>query len=287
MAYVLNSYVRSEKSTANKKAAVITGMRGESKGDVIRLGTQNLTSLRIAGLYGHNPLQNQLLASLPADDFRRLQAHLEFVAMPFGITVCEAESQMRHIYFLTSSIVSLFHDMKDGSSAETAIIGNEGVLGVALFMGDGKSINRASVKSAGYGFRLKASMLMEEFARGGALQLQLLRYTQTLLTQMSQTAVCNRHHSVPQQLCRSLLLTLDRLPGNEISVTQNAIAAMLGVRRESVAEAAGKLQEEGLIQYTRGHLTVLDRSGLEARACECYHNLKHAPHEMLAEKQAS
>jgi CRP-like cAMP-binding protein len=286
MAYVLNS-CSIAKNTANKKAAVLGSMRGEDKNDFIQLGMQNLTSLRIAGLYGHNPLQNQLLASLPGEDFKRLQPHLEFVAMPFGMTVCEADSQMRHIYFVTSSIVSLLHDMKDGSSAETAVIGNEGVLGIALFMGGGKSQNRATVKSAGYGFRLKASVLMEEFARGGALQQLLLRYTQALITQMSQTAVCNRHHSVPQQLCRSLLLTLDRLPGNEISVTQSSIAAMLGVRRESVAEAAGKLQEEGLIQYARGHLTVLNRSGLEARACECYHCLKQEDHAMPTEKKAS
>lgn len=287
MAYVLNSCSSTAKNAANKKAAVLAGMRDESKAEVIRLGAQNLTSLRIAGLYGHNPLQNHILASLPADDFKRLQMHLEFVAMPFGMTICEADSQMRHIYFVTSSIISLLHDMKDGSSAETAVIGNEGVLGIALFMGGGKSLNRATVKSAGYGFRLSANILMEEFARGGALQQLLLRYTQALITQMSQTAVCNRHHSVPQQLCRSLLLTLDRLPGNEISVTQSSIAAMLGVRRESVAEAAGKLQEEGLIQYARGHLTVLDRSGLEARACECYHGLKHEHHDMFDEKKAS
>ncbi|PFH11142.1 CRP-like cAMP-binding protein [Collimonas sp. PA-H2] len=288
MAYVLNGCSNSSaKNAANKKVMVLAAMRSEGKGDFIRPGTQNLTSLCIAGLYGHNPLQNHILASLPGDDFRRLQPHLEFVAMPFGMTICEADSQIKHIYFVTSSIVSLLHDMKDGSSAETAVIGNEGVLGVTLFMGGGKSLNRATVKSAGYGFRLKASILLEEFARGGALQQLLLGYTQELITQMSQTAVCNRHHSVPQQLCRSLLLTLDRLPDNEISVTQSSIAAMLGVRRESVAEAAGKLQEEGVIQYARGHLTVLDRSGLEARACECYHDLRHECHTMPAEKKAS
>ncbi|WP_175501013.1 Crp/Fnr family transcriptional regulator [Collimonas sp. OK412] len=286
MAYVLNN-CGTLKTSAKNSAAVLSVLRRESMAELIQPGTQHLTSLRIAGLYGHNPLQNHILDALPPEDFRRLLPHLEFVAMPFGMTVCEADSQIRHIYFLTSSIVSLVHDMKDGSSAETAVIGNEGVLGVTLFMGGGKSLNRATVKNAGYGFRLKASILAEEFARGGALQQLLLHYTQTLLAQMSQTAVCNRHHSVPQQLCRCLLLTLDRLPGNEISVTQSAIAAMLGVRRESIAEAAGKLQEEGLIQYARGHLTVLDRDGLEARACECYADLKHDHRDTLSEKKAS
>jgi len=286
MTQVLNNCSGLKKSPKNN-AAMLSIRRGANAGNLIRPGTQNLTSLRIAGLYGHNPLQNQLLAALPAEDFRRLQPHLEFVAMPFDMTVCEADGEMRHIYFLTSSIVSLLHDMKDGGSVETAVIGNEGVLGINLFMGGGKCLNRATVKSAGYGFRLKAGILAEEFARGGALQRLLLRYTQTLLAQMSQTAVCNRHHSVPQQLCRSLLLTLDRLPGNEISVTQSSMAAMLGVRRESIAEAAGKLQDEGLIQYTRGHMTVLNRTGLEARSCECYQDLRHEDHVMFCEEKAS
>ncbi|SDY23650.1 cAMP-binding domain of CRP or a regulatory subunit of cAMP-dependent protein kinases [Collimonas sp. OK242] len=286
MTQVLNSCSNLKKSPKSN-AAMLSVLRGDNARNLIRPGTQNLTSLRIAGLYGHNPLQNQLLAALPAEDFRRLQPHLEFVAMPFDMTVCEADGEMRHIYFLTSSIVSLLHDMKDGSSAETAVIGNDGVVGVNLFMGGGKCLHRVAVKSAGYGFRLKAGILTEEFNRGGALQQLLLRYTQTLLAQMSQTAVCNRHHSVPQQLCRSLLLTLDRLQGNEISVTQSSIAAMLGVRRESIAEAAGKLQEEGLIQYARGHMTVLDRTGLEARACECYKDLKHEDSRMLSEQKVS
>ncbi len=286
MTQVLNSCSNLKKSPKSN-AAMLSVLRVDNARSLIRPGTQNLTSLRIAGLYGHNPLQNQLLAALPAEDFRRLQPHLEFVAMPFDMTVCEADGEMRYIYFLTSSIVSLLHDMKDGSSAETAVIGNDGVVGVNLFMGGGKCLNRATVKSAGYGFRLKASVLTEEFSRGGALQQLLLRYTQTLLAQMSQIAVCNRHHSVPQQLCRSLLLTLDRLPGNEISVTQSSIAAMLGVRRESIAEAAGKLQEEGLIQYARGHMTVLDRAGLEARTCECYKDLKHEDSGVLSKQKVS
>lgn len=286
MTHVLNRCSNLKKSPKSN-AAMLSVLRRDNARSLIRPGTQNLTSLRIAGLYGHNPLQNQLLAALPAEDFRRLQPHLEFVAMPFDMTVCEADDEMRHIYFLTSSIVSLLHDMKDGSSAETAVIGNDGVVGVNLFMGGGKCLNRATVKSAGYGFRLKASILTEEFKRGGALQQLLLRYMQTLLAQISQTAVCNRHHSVPQQLCRSLLQTLDRLPGNEICVTQSSIAAMLGVRRESIAEAAGKLQEEGLIQYARGHMTVLDRAGLEARTCECYKDLKHEDCGMLGEQKVS
>jgi CRP-like cAMP-binding protein len=230
--------------------------------------------VRITALYGHNPKQNQLLASLPQEDFDRLLPHLEFISMPFDMTVCEAETQMHHVYFLTSSVVSLLYETRDGASAEIAVIGNEGIVGVTLFMGGGASPNRAVVKSAGYGFRLKASVFMEEFRRGGALQQALLRYTSALIAQMSHTAVCNRHHNVMQQLCRWMLLTLDRLPSSEMAVSQGLIATMLGVRRESVTEAAGKLQDEGLIQYRRGHITVLDRAGLEERACECYAGVK-------------
>lgn len=230
--------------------------------------------VRITALYGHNPKQNQLLASLPQEDFDRLLPHLEFISMPFDMTVCEAETQMHHVYFLTSSVVSLLYETRDGASAEIAVIGNEGIVGVTLFMGGGASPNRAVVKSAGYGFRLKASVFMEEFRRGGALQQSLLRYTSALIAQMSHTAVCNRHHNVMQQLCRWMLLTLDRLPSSEMAVSQGLIATMLGVRRESVTEAAGKLQDEGLIQYRRGHITVLDRAGLEGRACECYAGVK-------------
>ncbi|HEX8884464.1 MAG TPA: Crp/Fnr family transcriptional regulator, partial [Noviherbaspirillum sp.] len=230
--------------------------------------------VRISALYGHNPKQNQLLNALPKEDFERLLPHLEFISMPFDMTVCEAETQMNHVYFLTSSVVSLLYETRDGASAEIAVIGNEGIVGVTLFMGGGASPNRAVVKSAGYGFRLKASVFMEEFRRGGALQQSLLRYTNALIAQMSHTAVCNRHHNVMQQLCRWLLLTLDRLPSNEMAVSQGLIATMLGVRRESVTEAAGKLQDEGMIQYRRGHITVMDRVGLESRACECYAGVK-------------
>ncbi len=231
---------------------------------------QHERPIRIAGLYGHNPQQNHILAALPAADYDRLAAHLELVSMPLGMAVYEAGITMQYVYFPTSSIVSILHDTREGASAETAVIGNEGLVGVTQCMGGGAMANRAMVKSAGYGFRLKAALLKEEFDRGGVLQQQLLRFTQALLTQMSQTAVCNRHHSVAQQLCRWLLLSLDRLPSNELSMTQELIANMLGVRRESVADAAGKLQEEKMIHYSRGHITILNRFGLEQRVCECY-----------------
>lgn len=236
--------------------------------------TRTMPAIRIAGLYGHNPRQNRLLAGLPTQDYERILPHLELIPMPLGLAVCEAGLEMDYVYFLTSSIVSQLYESRDGTATETAVIGHEGVVGVTLFMGGGTSLHRAVVKSAGYGFRLKAKVLKEEFQAGGALQGLLLRYTQALLTQMSQTAVCNRHHSVVQQLCRWLLLSLDRLPSNEMSMTQELIGNMLGVRRESVADAAGKLQDEGLIHYTRGHISVLDRPGLESRVCECYAGVK-------------
>lgn len=239
-----------------------------------RTATRVVGAVRIAGLYGHNPKQNFLLAGLPHDDYERILPHLELVPMPLGMAVCEAGVEMEYVYFLTSSIVSQLYESRDGTATETAVIGHEGLVGVTLFMGGGTSLNRAVVKSAGYGFRLKAKLLKDEFYRGGALQSLLLRYTQALLTQMSQTAVCNRHHSVVQQLCRWLLLSLDRLPSNEMSMTQELIGNMLGVRRESVADAAGKLQDEGLIHYTRGHISVLNRPGLESRVCECYAGVK-------------
>ena len=242
--------------------------------DGARSSARVVGAVRIAGLYGHNPKQNTLLAGLPSEDYERILPHLELVPMPLGMAVCEAGVEMEYVYFLTSSIVSQLYESRDGTATETAVIGHEGLVGVTLFMGGGTSLNRAVVKSAGYGFRLKARMLKEEFYRGGALQSLLLRYTQALLTQMSQTAVCNRHHSVVQQLCRWLLLSLDRLPSNEMSMTQELIGNMLGVRRESVADAAGKLQDEGLIHYTRGHISVLDRPGLEGRVCECYAGVK-------------
>ena len=217
-----------------------------------------------------HPRQNQLLAALPAPDYERLQVHLEFVKLPLGMVVFESGRKLRHLYFPASGIVSLLYAMESGASTEIAVIGNEGVVGIALFMGGESTPSRAVVQSAGYGYRLKAVVLKTEFKRGGPLQQLLLRYTQALIAQMTQTAVCNRHHAVDQQLCRWLLLSLDRLPSNELAMTQELIANMLGVRREGVTEAAGKLQAAGLIHYTRGHITVLDRPKLEARVCECY-----------------
>jgi CRP-like cAMP-binding protein len=218
----------------------------------------------------HAPRQNHLLAALPATDFERLQSGLILVPLPLGKVLYESGSQLRHVYFPTTAIVSLLYVLADGASAEIAVTGNEGLVGIALFMGGETTPSRAVVQSAGHGYRLKAAVVKRHFETGGALQHLLLRFTQALITQMTQTAVCNRHHSVDQQLCRWLLLTLDRMPGNELVMTQELIANMLGVRREGVTEAAGKLQAEGLIRYSRGHITVVDRPRLEARVCECY-----------------
>ena len=221
-----------------------------------------------------DPRQNNLLRALPEQEAERLFAHLELVPMPLGYVLYESGSQLRHVYFPTTSIVSLLYVMADGASAEIAVVGNEGMVGVALFMGGETTPSRAVVQSAGQAFRLKGQILKDEFTRAAALQHLLLRYTQALLTQMAQTAVCNRHHSVDQQLCRWLLLSLDRLPSNKLSMTQELIANMLGVRREGVTEAAGKLQAAGLIHYSRGQITVLDRPLLEGRCCECYEVVK-------------
>ena len=221
-----------------------------------------------------NPHQNHLLAALPAGDFRRIAEDLEWVPMPLGDVLYEPGGRLRYVYFPATSIVSLLYVMEDGASAEIAIVGNEGMLGISLFMGGESTPSRAVVQSAGYGFRLRAKLLKSEFGRFGPTMHLLLRYTQALITQMAQTAVCNRHHSVDQQLCRWLLLSLDRLSSNELSMTQELIANMLGVRREGVTEAAGKLQDAGLIRYRRGNITVLDRPGLEARSCECYQVVK-------------
>jgi CRP-like cAMP-binding protein len=218
----------------------------------------------------HNPHQNHLLAALPASDFQRLASHLELVPMKLGEVLYESGGQLRYVYFPTTSILSLLYVMEDGASAEIAIVGNEGILGISLFMGGESTPSRAVVQSAGYAFRLKAALLKNEFGRFGPTMHLLLRYTQALITQMAQTAVCNRHHSVDQQLCRWLLLSLDRLQTNELSMTQELIANMLGVRREGVTEAAGRLQDVGLIRYRRGRITVLNRPGLETRSCECY-----------------
>ena len=218
----------------------------------------------------HSPRQNRLLAALPGHEFERLFPHLELGPLPLGDVLYESGDRMPHVYFPTGSIVSLLYVMADGASAEIAVVGNDGIIGIALFMGGETMPNRAVVQSAGYAYRLRGQLLKQEFNRAGELQHLLLRYTQALLTQMSQTAVCNRHHSVDQQLCRWLLLSLDRLSSNQLTMTQELIANMLGVRREGVTEAAGKLQTAGLIHYSRGRITVIDRPGLEARACECY-----------------
>jgi CRP-like cAMP-binding protein len=222
----------------------------------------------------HDPRQNHLLAALPTEDYKRLLQHLELVPMPLGDVLYESGNELRHVYFPTTAIVSLLYVMLDGASAEIAVVGNEGIIGVALFMGGETMPNRAVVQSAGHAYRLKGQLLKNEFSRSGELQHLLLRYTQALLTQMAQTAVCNRHHTLDQQLCRWLLLSLDRLPSNELTMTQELIANMLGVRREGVTEAAGNLQRAGLIAYRRGKITVLNRVGLEARTCECYEVVK-------------
>ena len=217
-----------------------------------------------------HPAQNHLLAVLPRPESERLYPLLELVELPLGEALYESGDRLNHVYFPSSAIVSLLYVMEDGASAEIAVVGNEGIVGIALFMGGETMPNRAVVQSSGHAYRLKGQLLKQEFNRAGALQHLLLRYTLALLSQMAQTAVCNRHHSVDQQLCRWLLLSLDRLPSNELSMTQELIANMLGVRREGVTEAAGKLQSDGLIHYHRGRITVLDRPGLEARVCECY-----------------
>ncbi len=218
----------------------------------------------------HSPNQNHLLAALPTAEFERLAPHLELVPMLLGETLYEPGEQLQHVYFPTTAIVSMLYVLESGSSAEVAGVGNEGVLGISLFMGGDTTPSSAVVQTGGHGYRLQALLLKEEFNRAGLMQRLLLRYTQALLTQMSQTAACNRHHSVEQQLCRWLLLTLDRLPSNELVMTQELVASALGVRRESITEVAGKLQRGGFVRYRRGHITVLERSGLEAGACECY-----------------
>lgn len=218
----------------------------------------------------NDPNQNHLLAALLDAEFDRLAPHLELVQMPLGNVLYESGGKLQYVYFPTTSIISLHYLLENGGSSEIAGVGNEGVLGVSLFMGGNTTPSRAIVQTGGVGYRLPAGIMMEEFNRAGPVLRLLLRYTQALLTQMAQTAVCNRHHSVEQQLCRWLLLTLDRLPRNDLTMTQELIANMLGVRREGVTEAAGRLQGYGYISYRRGHITVLDRVGLERDVCECY-----------------
>ena len=227
------------------------------------------------------PQQNQLLAALPPADYERLLPHLEHIRLDLGQALYESGAEQGYVFFPTTSIVSLLYVMEDASSAEIAIVGNEGVVGIALFMGGESTTSRAVVQSAGECYRLRAGLVKVEFVKGGDLQHILLRYTQALITQMAQTAVCNRHHTVEQQLCRWLLLSMDRLPSNELTMTQELIANMLGVRREGVTEAAGKLQAAGLIHYSRGKITVLDRPRLETQVCECYAVVKREYDRLL------
>ena len=228
-----------------------------------------------------SPTQNHLLAALAEPERARLFPQLELVPMPLGKVLYESGSELDHVYFPTDCIVSLLYVMTDGSSAEIAVVGNEGLVGVALFMGGETTPSRAVVQSAGFAYRLAGTSMKQEFNRAGEMQHLLLRYTLALLTQMAQTAVCNRHHSVDQQLCRWLLLSLDRLPSNELTMTQELIANMLGVRREGVTEAAGHLQDAGLIRYSRGRIKVLDREKLEKRVCECYAVVKKESDRLL------
>jgi CRP-like cAMP-binding protein len=236
-------------------------------------------------LITNNPNQNHLLAALPTEDFERLATHLELVPMPLGKMLYEPDGQLQHAYFPTTCIVSLHYVTESGASAETAGVGNEGIVGISLFMGGDTTSSSAVVQTAGYAYRLERRLLKQEFDRAGALQRLLLRYTQALMTQMSQTAVCNRHHSVEQQLCRWLLLTIDRLSSSDLIMTQELVAGMLGVRREGITEAAGNLQRAGFISYRRGHIAVLNRVGLEKTTCECYAVVKKELGRLLSDVQ--
>ncbi|MFZ2321394.1 MAG: Crp/Fnr family transcriptional regulator [Pseudomonas sp.] len=234
-----------------------------------------------------SPLQNHLLAALPPAIQQRLFPMLELFPLPLGKVLYESGDTMRYVYFPTDSIVSLLYVMESGASAEISVVGKDGIVGVSLFMGGESTSSRAVVQSAGSAYRLAGQKLKDEFNRHSELMQLLLRYTQSLITQMAQTAVCNRHHSIDQQLCRWLLLSLDRLPDNKLTMTQELIANMLGVRREGVTEAAGKLQKLGVIDYCRGHITVLDRSKLEALSCECYAVVKRESDRLLPQHASS
>ncbi len=227
------------------------------------------------------PQQNHLLAALPDEVQSRLLPHLELVPLPLGKVLYESGDTLRHVYFPTDSIVSMLYVMENGASAEISVVGNEGLIGVALFMGGETTPSRAVVQSAGHAYQLLGQRLKDEFNRHGEMLLLMLRYTQALITQMSQTAVCNRHHSIDQQLCRWLLLSLDRLPDNHLTMTQELIANMLGVRREGVTDAAGKLQKLGVIEYSRGKITVINRPKLEKLSCECYAVVKQETDRLL------
>ena len=229
-----------------------------------------------------SPTQNHLLAALPSGALERLMPHLKLVPLPLGYVVYESGDTLQHVYFPTNSIVSLLYVMESGSSAEIAVVGNEGLVGIAVFMGGESTPSRAIVQSAGHAFRVPSQRLRDEFNRHGEMLLLMLRYTQSLITQMAQTAVCNRHHSIDQQLCRWLLLSLDRLNSNTLTMTQELIANMLGVRREGVTDAAGKLQALGVIEYSRGRITVTDREHLERLTCECYAVVKKESDRLLS-----
>jgi CRP-like cAMP-binding protein len=243
------------------------------------------TASRPASLAASNPLQNHLLAALPTAEFQRLLPHLELVPMLLGDVLCESGALIQHAYFPTTSIVSLQYVMESGAAAEIAGVGNEGMCGISLFMGGATTPSRALVQTGGMGYRLESKILLEAFHRDGPILRLLLRYTQALITQIAQTGACNRNHSMEQQLCRWLLLTLDRMPTNDLVMTQELIASMLGVRRESVTEAAGNLKQIGVISYRRGHITVLDRAGLNSHVCECYSVVKAEFGRLLPNKQ--
>ena len=256
-------------------------------GKILRMRNINLIEENtLSSPTNMEPSHNHLLAALPADVYARLLPALESVSLPLGKVLYESGVELAHVYFpVPGCIVSMLYVMTDGASAEIAVVGDEGMVGIALFMGGDTTPSRALVQSAGNAFRLPGGALKSEFERHSGLQILLLRYTQALITQMSQTAVCNRHHTVDQQLCRWLLLSLDRLSSNELVMTQELIANMLGVRREGVTEAAGKLQAAGLIRYSRGHVTVVDRPGLEAKVCECYAVVKKEYYRLLPERK--
>ncbi len=229
----------------------------------------------------HSPQQNHLIAALPIEAQNRMVLQLELIELPLGKVLYESGQMSRHVYFPTNAIVSLLYVMENGASTEISVVGNEGIVGIAVFMGGESTTSRAVVQSGGYAYRLAGQRLKDEFNRHGEFQVLILRYTQALITQMAQTAVCNRHHSIDQQLCRWLLLSLDRLRSNQLTMTQELIGNMLGVRREGVTEAAGKLQKLGVIDYRRGSITVLDRQRLEALSCECYAVVKQESDRLL------
>ncbi|WP_348730714.1 Crp/Fnr family transcriptional regulator [Rheinheimera texasensis] len=241
--------------------------------------TQAAPDLKLAAI--HPPIANRLLCELPDEVKLRLFPHLELIELKLGQVISEAGSKLRYVYFPTDSIISLLYVMENGASAEIAVVGNDGMVGVALFMGGESTTSRAVVQSAGFAYRLFGQRLKDEFNRHGALLHLLLRYSQVLLTQMAQTAVCNRHHSIEQQLCRWLLLSIDRLPNDHVLMTQELIANMLGVRREGVTDAAGKLQRLGIINYSRGHIEVIDRALLEKNSCECYGVVLHESERLM------